>query len=222
MTPSPRTEAATLSLEERIKRVELRLIAREERLWTGGIALRERVRGQVHEVFQPQRLLKPLAMAGGVCVAAAGAWWVLRRTSRRARVMASRGHERAERHERHKRHDRHDRRERHERPEPRTRASHFRARVVTAVGLLNLVPWMPVLQLLWPILPTQLKRRTTPGGAAATLLVALPWVAKFAGPQDRLGLLRLWITSLNGLWQGVLGMKLRSVRPQPSPQARPG
>jgi len=181
MTPSLRTEAQKLTLEDRIKQVELRLMAREERLWTGASAIRARVK----QALQPRRVLKPLAMAGGLVLVAGSAWWVLRRRGRGSRVRVSHSLEQGF-------------------------GSPWRARVVAAVGVMTVVPWAAVFNLLWPLLPMRFKKQATPGGTAATLSVALPWLARFAAPHQSPNSMRLWVTSAIGLWEGWMHLHQRS------------
>ena len=196
MIHSPRTETTPASLDNRIHQVELRLIAREERLRRGVTELQVRAR----ESLQPRRLLRPLAMLGGVGLAGAAVWWLLRR-GRLSRYQAQRPPTDTHAH----------------------RRSGWRSRLVAVVGLLTVVPWAPVMSLVWPMVPTRLKQRATPGGAAAALSVALPWLAKFSAPQNALGLVRLWLPSLTGLWEGYLRMKQpRPARPHPPAQQAPG
>jgi len=180
MSPSPRTESPRPTLEDRIQQVELRLIAREERLWTSAIAIRTRV----HAAVQPRRLLRPLAIAGGVGLAAFGAWWLMRRRGGARRAPFGRGRE-----------------ARH--------TANWRMRGVAAVGLLTAVPWNAVIGLVWPLLPARFKRQVSPGAAAATVSVALPWLVRFAAPHRSPSSLRLWMSSLNGLWEGWLRMQRR-------------
>jgi hypothetical protein len=190
MPPSPPTEPTPAALEERIRQVELRLIAREERLWRGVAEVKTRAR----DALQPRRLLKPLAVAGAVVLAGAAAWWLLRR-SRQGRQMTQR---------------------------LTVDRARWRSRVRAAVGLLTAVPWPPVVSWVWPLLPKPLKQRATPGGVATTLSVAMPWITQFASPKNGVGLLHLGLTSLTGLWAGILTRQQRAPRSPPAAQAGPG
>ena len=71
--PSPQPPANE-SLEERIKRVEQRLIAREERLWRGIDSVTDRVK----TTFTPSRLVAKWAWPAASAAAGVGAltWFV--------------------------------------------------------------------------------------------------------------------------------------------------
>ena len=65
------------SLDERILRAELRLIAREDRLRRG----MHTAAGQVRQAVSPRRLIVPVA---GGAMAVGALWWLWRRAGRRA------------------------------------------------------------------------------------------------------------------------------------------
>jgi len=213
MNPSPRTErpvptdTRSAPLEDRILQAELRLIAREHRLWRGVSEIQARARASL----QPRRLLRPLAIAGGVGLVGVATWWLFRRgrSARRDAAEFGSGPACAERSSG------------GDRVVRDGSSSRWRTRIVTAVGVLAVVPWIPVMNLVWPLLPARLKQRTTPLGAAATLSVGLPWIARFGAPQHSLGSTRLWLTSLNSMWAGYSSMKQRrSPSPQTAAQGR--
>lgn len=189
MTHRPPIEPKPAALEHQIRQVELRLIAREQRLWRGVAEVRSRAR----DALSPRRLLRPLEIAGGLALAGTAAWWLLRRSGR----------------------------PHHPAPQRKVDRARWRSRVVAAVGLLTAVPWAPVMHFFWPLLPTRLRKRSTPGGAAATLSVTLPWVARFASPNSSQGLLNLGLTSFNAWCSRVLGMQQRTDRSQPAAPVRP-
>jgi apolipoprotein D and lipocalin family protein len=127
-----------LSLDERIRRAELRLIAREDSLKRRIDLLGRRL----HEVTQPQRYIAPL-VGGAVALAAMWLFW-------RGRV--------------------------------RPQASRVAAMSRPAHGKMSDVPWVRLLGLAWPLMPTSWRSRVNPTTAATVLSVGLPLVERaFAG-----------------------------------------
>jgi len=191
MTPSRHTDTLPATLDDRIRTVELRLIAREQRLWRGATEFQARAR----DAMRPRRWMRPLAMAGGVVLAGSALWWLLRRRRARRHLAYRRNFDS---------------------PMPIPAPSRWHSRVVAAVGPLAALPWAPLLSLILPLLPARLKQR-------ATLSVALLWIARLASPHESLRRPRLWLSSLNGMWEGYLTMKQqRSGSPQSSARAGPG
>jgi apolipoprotein D and lipocalin family protein len=123
-------------LDERIRAVEDRLIARERAIGNSAMALVERVR----EATRPRRLLAPVV---GVGVAAVVLWWLLR-GGRSARADA-------------------------------------RPRAVHKGGGFDL-PWVHLLAMAWPLLPTGWRARISPATAATVVSLGMPlaerWMAR--------------------------------------------
>ena len=75
-TPLP-AESSKAHLDERIRLAELRLVAREERLWRGASLLRT----SVQERFNLRRLLPSAEVLAGTAAVLTLGWWLLQRRS---------------------------------------------------------------------------------------------------------------------------------------------
>jgi hypothetical protein len=156
----PPADVGEGSLNERIRRVELRLIAREERVWNGLDDLRLRVT----HALDPRRFVTPALIGTGIAALAGGAWWAIRRRARESTpATSSTGTANAER--------------------------PWRVGMASAFSVIALLPWPPLLRTAWPMLPMQWRRRASPDMVGAGLNVGLPvlvrWLASGRGAAAR-------------------------------------
>ena len=133
--PQPRVEP--LPLDERIRRAELRLIAREE-----GLSRRIDLLGRgLHEATRPQRFVAP-AIGAAVVLLVLGL--LLRGRTRPLAARAAAGH----------------------------------AAAARAPALGSDVPWVRLVALAWPLVPSAWRARISPATAATVITIGLPLVER--------------------------------------------
>jgi hypothetical protein len=137
--PQPPPE---LSLDERIRRAELRLIAREDR-----VKRRLDLFGhRMHDALQPRRYIAP---AIGIAVASWALWMMMSRRRVRPATAGATAH------------------------------GHGRPWAAALGGL----PWVHLLPLVWPLLPTAWRARINPATAATVVSVGVPLVERLFAPR---------------------------------------
>jgi len=155
MPNKPPDDLSKASLDDRIRWVELELIAREERLWRGAATLRVSAQDRLH----PRRLLPSPAVVVSIVVAGAAGLMLWRRRA-------------------------------NSRADPASETGHLRASVITRTGLASMaglvaaVPWVAVVNLVWPLLPAGLRRYAAPGLVGTGLSMVVPWMAHWLTPRD--------------------------------------
>jgi len=155
MPNTPPADTSKASLDERIHRAELHLVAREERLWRGAATLR----ASVQERLQPSRLLPtPKVLVAMAFAGAAGLMLWRRRSKPGTGTFRQKAGQR-------------------EPAKPRTW-------LALVAGIVSAVPWVAVVNRVWPLLPASLRRYAAPGLVGTGLSMAVPWLANWLVPRE--------------------------------------
>jgi apolipoprotein D and lipocalin family protein len=135
-----------LPLDERIRRAELRLIAREDNLRRRI----DRLGRRLHEATRPKRFIAP-AIGGVVALLAIG---LLMRGRARPSLRSARG------------------------------SAGIDAHAAHGIGTRSDVPWVRMLGLAWPLLPTAWRSRVNPTTAATVFSIGLPLLERLLAGQQ--------------------------------------